>query len=336
MNSEMQEEAQAGQTTNTRLIALLDKIQDQQCQSYTLQREELNLKKRKTWLYAVIFGLPMMIYVLSTFGVIRDQLFNGEAYAALIRIQGPIMPETAASATTIVPAIERACEDDKAKSLLIKINSPGGSPVQSDQIYDAINHCREKTGKQIIAVGEDMMTSGAYWIASAADKIFANASSLTGSIGVKMEGFGVDLSQYLANYGLERRVQTAGQNKNRSDMFLPLTEQDSAKTQTILSELHENFKQAVLKGRKDIITSDHKLAFSGDYWTGSRALALGLIDDVKDMSQVMQDVLQVEHLLDYSPRPSIMDSLKNSMRVETLMDDVFQYFSENHPRYVAM
>jgi len=277
--------------------------------------------------------LPLLVYLLVIGDVIRGKAIHGD-YVALVRVQGEIMPNALASANNLVPTIKRACEDEDAKGVVLHINSPGGTPVQADQIYQAIMECRTKNHKKVIAVGEDALTSGAYWIAVAADAIYVNASTMTGSIGVKTDGFGVDLSRRLAEYGIERRVQTAGENKNRSDMFKPLSEADKSKTNELLTELHRNFIDVVKTNRGPRLVADPNVAFSGDYWSGRTALTMGLVDGLADMPKVLHDVYQVEQVVDYSPQPSMLDNLRRGINVSTLIDTLFRGSSE--PRFVAM
>lgn len=205
-------------------------------------------------------------------------------YVALVRIDGMIAPGGDFSAESLLPNLKKAFSDSKASGVVIEINSPGGTPVQSAIIHDAILTYKAKYNKKVIVVGEDMMTSGAYFIAVAGDKIYANPNTLTGSIGVIMKGFGfVDAIKKL---GIERRVYTAGDNKDRLDPFLPQNPDDLKKVAEVEAQVHKNFVHAVETGRKGKLKGDEKTLFSGDFWSGNQALQLGLIDGLGNMADV--------------------------------------------------
>lgn len=219
-------------------------------------------------------------------------------YAAFIRLDGMIAPGRDFSAEQVVPALHDAFADKKAEGVIIDINSPGGTPVQASIIHDAILAYKKQYHKKVIVVGEDLLTSGAYFIAVAADKIYVNPNTLTGSIGVVMKGFGfVDL---MKKAGVERRVYVAGNNKDRLDPFLPQTPEDLAKINEVMSEVHQNFIDAVIEGRKGKLHADASTLFNGDFWSGQSALKLGLVDGIGNLLDVSQAEFKTTDFYDYS------------------------------------
>ena len=218
-------------------------------------------------------------------------------YAALVRLDGLIAPGRDFSSDTIIPVLHDAFSDKHAEGVLIDINSPGGTPVQAAIIHDVIVSYKKKYHKKVIVVGEDMLTSGAYYVAVAADKIYVNPNTLTGSVGVVMKGFGfVDLMKKM---GVERRVYTAGVDKDRLDPFLPQTPQDIAKIHDVMSEVHDNFAQVVLEGRKGKLKADPKTLFTGDFWTGQTAVKLGLADGLGNLPDVLEKEFKTTHYKEF-------------------------------------
>lgn len=174
----------------------------------------------------------------------------------------------------------------KSRKLVLAIESPGGSATQSDLIGQFIRRRAEKDKIELTAVIGDVGASGGYWLACAADHIFASRLSIVGSIGVVTEGFG--LNELIARHGIERRVLTAGENKRRNDMFAPLREEDAVFTQDLLNEVHTMFKDWVRERRGTRLTSDETLIFDGGFMLGERAKTLGLIDGFSDVEQVVK------------------------------------------------
>jgi len=330
------EQTSEGKNTIEQLAEINNKLSTYLGKDYDLRKSFLKQKRFRTILFALVFGIPSIVYMLMFTGLIKTQTIDGD-YVALVRISGEIAAEKAASANNLVPVIKRACDDAGAIGLVLHINSPGGSPVQASEIYNMIQKCRDVNNKKVIAVGQDAMTSGAYWIASAADEIYVNKSTVTGSIGVKTEGFGLDLKKYLEKYGVERRVMTAGDNKVRMDMFEPLTEKDKQKTTELLAELHGHFKEAVLANRNERIVVDHRIAFSGDYWSGATAKEMGLVDDIADLSEVINYVYKASSVLDYTPKPGMFQNLKSTFSIQSLVHGLFsEVKTTTVPSYVAM
>ena len=186
-------------------------------------------------------------------------------------------------------SIERAFSGKRVKTVALVINSPGGSPVQSAQIARRIRELAEEKDITVVAFTEDVAASGGYWLACAADEIFADANSIIGSIGVVSAGFG--FTEAIERLGVERRVHTMGKRKGMLDPFMPEVPEDIARLKAIQMDIHDSFKKMVLDRRGDKLTSpDTDELFEGDIWTGSQALSLGLVDGLGDMRPTMRDV----------------------------------------------
>ncbi len=257
------------------------------------------------------FFIVLLIIVLIGFGIFHSGSTPNEpgekGYVALIRLDGMIAPEENFSAQTVVPILKDAFKDPDAKGIVLDINSGGGTPVQAAIIHDAILDMKKKYHKKVIVVGEDMMASGAYFVAVAADKIYVNPNTITGSIGVIMKGFG--FPDVIKKLGVERRVYTAGVNKDRLDPFMPQTPADVEKVEGVIKEVHDNFIQTVMEGRKGKLHGDNTELFSGDFWSGQTALKLGLVDGLGNLSNVMQTEFQTTRFKDYSDSGSMLKSL---------------------------
>lgn len=239
---------------------------------------------------------------------------GGESYVALIRLSGIIMPSSDFSAKNIIPELTRAFRDKEAKGVVLLINSPGGSPVQASMIHDKIVQLKEKYHKEVIVVGEDTLASGAYLVSTAADKIFVSKDTVTGSIGVIMEGFG--FNDIMKKLGISRRVFTAGAHKDRLDPFETLNPQDEAKIHGILNAVHQDFIDDVKKGRGNRLKGDPKKLFSGDFWTGTQAVQLGLADGTANVWEAVQKTFGTTRYHDYSPHPNFWQSVVRDVSSE--------------------
>lgn len=255
----------------------------------TLIQDLLKEKRRERWWrnirFIAWFALIAFIF-FQIFSFANKKIGTGknDNYVALVRLNGMIAPGRDFSAETTVPLLREAFADKNAKGVILDINSPGGTPVQAAIIHDAILAYKKKYHKRVIVVGEDLLTSGAYFVSVAADKIYVNPNTLTGSIGVIMKGFGfVDL---MKKVGVERRVYAAGANKDRLDPFLPQNPEDLQKVQSVINEVHHNFEQAVLDGRKGKIKGNPSDLFTGDFWSGQTAMNLGLVDGLGNLMDV--------------------------------------------------
>jgi protease-4 len=212
-----------------------------------------------------------------------------------------------AGADNVIAGLEAAFKHENTKAVIVEINSPGGSPVESSYIYNEINRLRDKYEViPVYAVVADIAASGGYFVASAADKIFVNRSSLVGSIGVRMDNFG--FVELMKKIGVERRLLTAGENKGLLDPFLPEDQQQKAHIQDMLNEVHEHFIQAVKDGRGDRLVEQDGL-FSGLIWTGERAIELGLVDNFGSSKTVARDIVNAEKIVDFTPKSALFARL---------------------------
>jgi protease-4 len=236
---------------------------------------------------------------------------SGKGYVAMIRLNGLIAADSSFSAEQVVPQLRLAFADKEAKGVVLDIDSGGGTPVQAAIIHDEIVKLKRQYHKKVIVVGEDLLASGAYFVAVGGDKIFVNANTITGSIGVIMAGFG--FPDVIKKIGIERRVYAAGDHKDRLDMFLPEQTDDTTKIHDVLKEVHDNFIRTVMEGRLGKLQLDNKDLFSGDFWTGESAVRLGLADGLGNLWDVMQSEFKVSRYKDYSTEGDIMKTLSNKI-----------------------
>lgn len=224
-------------------------------------------------------------------------------HTALVEINGTIEADGAGSADSVVPALNRAFSDETSVGVILRINSPGGSPVQAGMINDEILRLRkEYPGKPLYVVVDEICASGGYYIAAAADKIFVNKASIVGSIGVLMDGFG--FTGLMSKVGVERRLLTAGENKGFMDPFSPQSEKHRAFTQSMLNEIHGQFIDVVRKGRGKRLKEAPEM-FSGLFWSGAKAVEMGLADGFGTIDKVARDVVKAEDIVDYTEREGL-------------------------------
>lgn len=236
-----------------------------------------------------------------------DTAISDEQHTALVEVKGVIAADTEASADKIVSGLRDAFEDENTKGVIIRINSPGGSPVQAGYVNDEIRRLKEKYPKiPVYAVIVDLCASGGYYIAAAADEIYADKASVVGSIGVLMNGFGfVDAMKEL---GVERRLLTAGENKGLLDPFSPLKESDQRHVQQILDRLHQQFIDVVREGRGDRLQeNDDAALFSGLFWSGEQSVELGLVDGLGSSSYVARELIGAEEIVDFSYSEDLLE-----------------------------
>ncbi len=251
---------------------------------------------------------------------------SSEKHTALIELSGVIADNEAANADNIVTALRDAFDNENSAGIILRINSPGGSPVQSGYIYDEIIRLRDKNPDiPLYAVVTDICASGGYYIASAADKIYADKASIVGSIGVRMDNFGfVDAMEKL---GVERRTLTAGENKALLDPFLPINEDTTAHMQIMLSEIHQQFIDAVKKGRGDRLDTSVEGLFSGLIWTGESAVNIGLIDDLASSSYVAREVIGEESIVNYTVKEDLLERFAERLGSTVAQVISTQFFS---------
>lgn len=273
-------------------------------------------EQRRARRWSVFFKLFMVGYI-SIFtiyylvGGMDGPSLGGEKHTALIDISGIISADSEASADYIVSGLRAAFKDKNTAGIILRINSPGGSPVQAGYVNDEIYRLRDEYPDiPIYSVITDVCASGGYYIAAAADKIYADKASVVGSIGVIMSGFGfVDSIEKL---GIERRLLHAGKNKGFLDPFSPLKAEDVKHFETLLTDIHQQFVDAVMKGRGDRLANDEKI-FSGLIWTGEQSIALGLVDALGSAGYVAREVIGVEEIVDFTKRKTFLDQFANEI-----------------------
>ena len=242
------------------------------------------------------------LFLLSPLSKLDGAAATGKPHTALIEVRGTIADRQEASADNLVTSLRRAFKDEQTRAVVLRINSPGGSPVQSGYVYDEIKRLRAlHLDTPVYAVIADIGASGAYYIAAAADEIYADKASLVGSIGVTAAGFGfVDT---LDKLGIERRTYTAGEHKAFLDPFQPEREDEREFWQSVLQTTHQQFIEQVQKGRGERL-KDHPDLFSGLVWSGEQALELGLVDGLSSASAVARDLVGTEEMVDFTHRES--------------------------------
>ena len=227
-------------------------------------------------------------------------------HTAVVEIKGEIASGADASAESIVAAMRSAFEDAGAQAVVLLINSPGGSPVQAGIINDEILRLKAKHNKPVYAVVEESCASAAYYIAVGADQIFVDKASIVGSIGVLMDGFG--FTGLMDKLGVERRLLIAGENKGFLDPFSPQSPEQRALAQSMLDTIHQQFIAVVKKGRGDRLKETPE-TFSGLFWSGEQAVALGLADQIGSLDYVARDVVKAEEIIDYTHRENVAERL---------------------------
>ncbi len=264
-------------------------------------------ERRRTRRWGIFFKLLTFLYL----GVLLVALFSddnglsldqapGKDHVALVELQGVIEPTGKASADLVNKGLRKAFKDSHTKAVVLRINSPGGTPVQASLINHEIRRlrARHKDIPLYVVVG-DMCASGGYYVAAAADKIFVNESSIVGSIGVLMDGFG--FTGAMDKLGVERRLLTAGEHKGILDPFSPLSAEDRAFADDVLKQIHAEFIRAVKEGRGKRLADDDQL-FSGLFWTGRKAIELGLADGIGDLGYVSREVVGIDKVVDFTAK----------------------------------
>jgi len=236
-----------------------------------------------------------------------------EKHTALVNLKGVISDSTEASADKIITGLRNAFEDKNTAGVILRANSPGGSPVQSAYIYDEIRRLRELyPDTPLYAVVTDMCASGCYYVASAADEIYVDKSSIIGSIGVRMDSFGfVDTMEKL---GVERRLYTAGKSKGFLDPFTPAKESDVEHVKLLLESIHTQFITAVKTGRGDRL-KDNPALFNGLVWTGEESLPMGLADKIGSSGYVAREVIGEEEIVEFTEKPDLLERLSERIGV---------------------
>lgn len=254
-----------------------------------------------------------MLFLFSPLGKLEKGAGRADTYTALIDIKGMIADKEDASADNIVTSLRAAFDDPKVKGVVLRINSPGGSPVQSGYVYDEIRRLRGLHPQvKVYAVIADLGASGAYYIASAADEIYADKASLVGSIGVTAAGYG--FVGTMEKLGVERRPYSSGEHKAFLDPFQPAKESETKFWQGVLDTTHRQFIGQVKAGRGDRLKdAEHPELFSGLIWSGEQALQLGLIDGLGSSSYVARDIIGAKDLVEFTVEESPLDRFSKKL-----------------------
>ncbi len=267
-------------------------------------------EQRRARRWSIFFKSILLAYLFLIFFALYLPQQGGKPltvgkHTALVDVKGVIAADADASADNIVSGLRAAFEDENTVGVILRINSPGGSPVQAGYVYDEIKRLRKKyPDTKLYAVVSDMCASGGYYIAAAADEIYADKASIVGSIGVLMNGFGfVDGMKKL---GVERRLYTAGEHKGMLDPFSPVKPDEVAHVKKMLDTIHRQFIQAVKDGRGDRLKDDPKI-FSGLFWTGEEGMRLGLVDGLGSAGYVAREIIKQEKIVDYTPKPDYLE-----------------------------
>ena len=289
------------------------------------KKQQQNRRKwrRVFWVTIAIVGVFYFFYAHKSEIAVRTT-----PHVGVIDVKGEIGDAQSASADNLSKSLQAAYESTGLKAIIYRIDSPGGSPVQADYMFNAIRYYQKKYPKiKSYAVCMDSCASAAYYVAAAADKIYANTASLVGSIGVLYNGFGfVDAMQKI---GVSRRLETAGSNKGFMDPFSPVDVQQEQRLKTMLEMIHQRFIEQVKLGRGDRLKESDEI-FSGLIWTGSQAKDLGLIDGFASTGQLLRDVIKVETVLDYTEKSNVFDQLAKNLGAE-MVSQVSLALGFRHP-----
>lgn len=264
----------------------------------------------------VAYFIVLIAMMTNQFGPDTEELIS-EQHMAVVKLDGAIMPGTKISAESFNPLLAQAFRNEEAKAVVIQANSPGGSPVQSALINDEITRLKNKYDKPVYVVVEDMCASGCYYIAVAADKIYANKGSMVGSIGVRMDTFG--FTGLMEKLGIENRSMHAGTHKTFID---PFSEKDEAGRQffqeKILERTHQQFIEAVRAGRGERLIENEN-TFTGLVWLGDESVEKGLIDGLGDMGSVQRDIVDVDSVRFYEGDKSLMEQFMGDFSSEVAL-----------------
>jgi len=285
-------------------------------------------EQRRARRWSIFFKILTFLYLFLILFLMLGWLGNGKAvstaHTALIDISGVIEPGGDVDADSVIGSLGDAYDNKGTKGIILRINSPGGSPVQAGIINDEIKRQRKLHPKiPVYAVVEDICASGGYYIAAAADKIFVNQASIVGSIGVLMDGYG--FTGVMDKVGVERRLLTAGENKAMLDPFSPLNPKHVAYAQSMLNEIHEQFKTVVREGRGNRLKETPEL-FSGLFWSGAESIKLGLADELGSADYVAREVIKQEDIVNFTYQDTVVDrfakrlgaSIAKSVGMDTL------------------
>lgn len=277
---------------------------------------EQGKEQRRSRRWGIFFKLLTFFYlflllVLVAQGIDEGRLIKSDSYTALVEVRGVIAAEEESSADVIVTGLRAAFESEGVKAVILRINSPGGSPVQAGYVYDEIKRLRGLyPAIPLYAVISDLGASGAYYIAAAADQIYADKASLVGSIGVVAGGFG--FVGAIEKLGVERRLYTAGEHKGFLDPFSKEKQEEVEFWESVLNKTHQQFIDKVKEGRGNRLKSEEQ-TFSGLIWNGEQALEMGLIDGLGSTGFVAREIVGAEDIVDFTPKPDPFEAFTKNL-----------------------
>ena len=266
-------------------------------------------EQRRARRWGIFFKMLLFVYLFALLFIGMGWLGKKDGlpgkHTALVELRGVIGPDSGASADTVMTGLQDAFKDKGTQGVVLRINSPGGSPVQAGRINDEIRRLRAKYPNiPLYAVVEDICASGGYYVAVAADKIYVDKGSIIGSIGVLMDGFG--FTGTMEKLGVERRLLAAGENKGFLDPFSPINESQKAYAEKMLTDIHQQFITVVRNGRGKRLKENPEM-FSGLLWIGSKSVELGLADAIGSIDYVAREVIKYEDIVDFTPRENIAE-----------------------------
>ena len=287
-------------------------------------------EQRRARLWGIFWKLLTFSYVTVVILLAVDWKDSGDAksgrHTALVEIKGLISPGSDSSAEKVSLALQSAFKDKNTQGVVLRINSPGGSPVQAQNIFDEMKRLRAKYPSiPLYAVVEDLCASGGYYVAAAADKIYVAKGSIVGSIGVRMDSFGV--VGLMEKLGVESRLITAGKNKAMLDPFHPMQEEHKRLAEELIGEIHQQFITAVREGRGKRLKETPDM-FSGLIWTGPKSIELGLTDGLGTLDSVAREVIKAEDVVDYTQKENFAEKLSRRFGMGAA-SALFEFFARS-------
>lgn len=283
--------------------------------------EQKRTRRGKNWFRLFIaFYLLTLLWIGNAgqwHGVEFKGLSEDEKHTAVVDIRGPILAATINSADNIIKGLNEAFTDSDTAGVILRINSPGGSPVQSGQVYDEIIRLQKRfPDMPFYAALEDLCASGGYYIAASVPTIYTDKATLVGSIGVIIQGFG--FQEALKKLGVESRLLAAGKNKAFLNPFGPLDPAEKAHAQTLLGKIHKQFIVAVRKGRGERLKTRKTEMFEGLIWTGEEAVDLGLVDGLGSAAWIAREKIKHERMVNFTHKSDWMTRISKQMGVDLM------------------
>jgi len=268
-------------------------------------KEQRRARRWGIFFKLLTFGYITLLILMAMDWKAAGEVAGGKKHTAMVEISGTIAPGNEASAEKVTTALQAAFKDKNTQGVVVRINSPGGSPVQSQTIYDEMKRLRQKYPDiPLYAVVEDICASGGYFIAVGADRIYVSKSSIVGSIGVLMNGFG--FTGLMDKLGVERRLITSGENKAMLDPFSPLDEKHREHAVQLANDIHQQFIGVVKEGRGKRLKDSQEI-FSGLVWTGQKSVELGLADGIGSLEYVAREVVKAEEIVDFTQKENLAE-----------------------------